>query len=253
METIIINRENPWVELTLSRSSANAINAFMLQELIEAFQEFSTDDKVRGVIITGNDNFFSAGLDVVEIYHYNKDELNNLWESFMTLTNTMTSFSKPLIAAISGHSPAGGCVLALTADYRIMSSGSFKIGLNEIPVGIIVPESIYNLYAYWLGRKNAYNAILDGKLFDPEEAKKIGLIDEIASPKKIMDIARTKMSTYISFNENAWRKSKLNCRSVLIKNSETTFEKNTTDFINQWWSPKARDILSKLISKIKKK
>ncbi|MBK7640026.1 MAG: enoyl-CoA hydratase/isomerase family protein [Bacteroidetes bacterium] len=64
---------------------------------------------------------------------------------------TISKFPKPLVAAITGHSPAGGCIIGICCDYRVMAKGNYKIGLNEIPVGIIVPKGIMALYSRCIG------------------------------------------------------------------------------------------------------
>ena len=79
-----------------------------------------------------------------------------------------TSSTKPTLRA--------SCVLAICCDYRIMAEGNFMIGLNEIPVGLIVPESIFHLYSFWIGKANAYRLLLEGRLLSPQEALKVGLV-----------------------------------------------------------------------------
>src|SRR5690606_37267710 len=121
----------------------------------------------------------------------------------------ITAFKKPVVAAINGHSPAGGCVLALACDARVMAEGKYIIGLNEIPVGIIVPNSIFKLYAFWLGTAQANRNLLDGKLFSPEEALSIGLIDELVKPESIVTADERRVRKYMAMERNTWQHSKL--------------------------------------------
>src|SRR5690606_3428918 len=141
----------------------------------------------------GKENFFSAGLDLITLFDYNVDQIREFWNLFLEATSLLASFPKPIAAAISGHSPAGGCVFALCCDYRIMAEGNFVIGLNEIPVGLIVPESIFQLYAFWIGRRNAYQNLLEGKLLTPNEAKAQGLVDDVVPANMLFNTATKKI------------------------------------------------------------
>jgi 3,2-trans-enoyl-CoA isomerase len=164
----------------------------MVNELADCIKKLEDDDNVGGVILTGKEGFFSSGIDLVEAYDYNEQESREFWVDFLVLQNVLAAFRKPIVAAISGHSPAGGCILAICCDYRVMASGAFIIGLNEIPVGIIVPDTVFNLYSFWLGRHKAYQYLMEGKLLKVNEALEAGLIDEIAAPDKLNERCYTK-------------------------------------------------------------
>src|SRR5690606_32452196 len=107
------------------------------------------------------------GLDLITLFEYDEAKIHEFWESFIALIYDLAAFPKPSIAAITGHSPAGGCVLALCCDHRVMAEGDYIIGLNEVPVGIIVPQCIFELYSFWLGSARASKFLLEGKLLAP--------------------------------------------------------------------------------------
>ncbi|HQS04401.1 MAG TPA: enoyl-CoA hydratase/isomerase family protein, partial [Daejeonella sp.] len=197
MNTIKVRIKDKIAVLSLDRGRSNAINSEMVSELHQMIINIENDDSIAGLILTGKDGFFSAGLDLIELYGYDEDQIKEFWIEFLSLVTSMVSFKKPMVAAISGHSPAGGCVLAICCDYRVMAEGKFIIGLNEVPVGIIVPESIFHLYAFWLGNAPAYRALLEGKLMNTQEALSAGLVDELVNPESILHAAERKMLTYI--------------------------------------------------------
>lgn len=88
--------------------------------------------------------------------------------------------SFPTVALINGHAPAGGCVLSLSCEYRVMLP-NFKIGLNEVPVGIVPPKFVFDCALNVLPRRQAEMALTLGTLFASDEALKLGLIDELAT------------------------------------------------------------------------
>lgn len=253
MNTIKVSIKDRLSLITMDRGKSNALNREMIIELNDMLQNISADPNIAGVIITGKAPFFSAGLDLIELYNYNEAEAESFWHLFLKFSANITAFKKPLVAAINGHSPAGGCVIALACDYRVMAEGKFIIGLNEVPVGIIVPNSIFNLYAFWLGSANASRSLLDGKLFSPDEALKIGLIDELVSPERIITAAERKVRSYMGMERNTWEQSKLSIRKDLITSTSADQGEALAIMLKQWWAPSTRSILKTIIDNLQKK
>lgn len=253
MNTISTSVKDRLAIITLSRGRANALNREMVTELQQMLINIENDDNIGGVIITGRENFFSAGLDLLELYHYNEQEIESFWNLFLAFSAKITAFKKPLVAAINGHSPAGGCVVALACDARIMAEGKFIIGLNEVPVGIVVPNSIFHLYSFWLGQANAYRNLLEGKLFSPEEALAVGLVDEVVKPESIMTAAERKVRKYMAFEANTWQQSKLNLRKDIIAITNADQSEDLKVMLKQWWSMGTRTILKSLVEGLKAK
>jgi enoyl-CoA hydratase/carnithine racemase len=253
MKTIKVSIKDRLAIITLNRAKSNAMNREMITELNDMFRNISTDANIGGVILTGQENFFSAGLDLIELYQYDEKEVRSFWELFLDFASTLTRFKKPLVAAINGHSPAGGCVMALACDARVMAEGKYIIGLNEVPVGIIVPNSIFKLYAFWIGKANASRSLLEGKLFSPEEALQAGLIDEVVKPESILTAAERRIRKYMAFEPNTWQQSKLNIRQELIAATAEDQSATLALMLEQWWAPSTRSILKTIIDNLQKK
>lgn len=253
METISIHKEDDHVIVRLNRGKSNPINTQMILELSDAFRQLEEDEEAQGVVLSGKGNFFSAGLDLPELYQYTPEEFEHFWQSFMSLVKQMLSFPKPLIASITGHSPAGGCVLAITCDYRVMSEGNYRIGLNEIPVGIIVPGYLMQLYAQWVGERNAYQFLMEGKLLLPDEAMQAGLVDEVVPLEEVEATALKKLKHYLSFNQNAWRNTKVNLRRRIIDIANEYHPGEIAAIQEHWWRPETRRMLEHFVEKLKKK
>lgn len=248
----LIKKENYGI-IQMDREKANPMNYEFIAGLRIALKNLLEDDSIHGAIINGKENFFSAGLDIPELYTYDEMQFEKFWRNFMELVCDLVAFDKPLVASINGHAPAGGCILAIGCDYRVMADGKFKIGLNEIPVGIVVPRGIFDIYSFWIGRKRAYQYIMEGKLYSPEHAKEIGLVDEIVSADKVLEAAETKLKQYLKFEQNGWRMTKRQAKQDQLKSisSISDFEMNT--FLNQWWSEPVRTIIGQFVENLKKK
>ncbi|MFC6103802.1 enoyl-CoA hydratase/isomerase family protein [Olivibacter domesticus] len=239
--------------LMLDRGTSNALNDKMVIELKKVLIEIENDESIGGLILYGKQGFFSSGLDLITLYDFDEKQMKDFWFEFLDLIKTFVAFRKPAIAAIGGHSPAGGCVLALCCDYRIMTEGEYIIGLNEVPVGIIVPDSIFDLYSFWLGRARAYRFLLEGTLLHPQRALKVGLIDEMVLPNQLHTQADKQMKKYINLNWKTWQLSKLNMRKELIAHFSQDPAEAIDMVLKQWWEPSTRSVVKTIIDNLKSK
>ena len=252
MNTIQVTIRDKTAVIGLNRGRSNPINAEMMSELTEMINNIENDENIGGLILTGKEGF-SAGLDLIELYDYSEERIRQFWIDFLELVKRLTRFKKPFITAISGHSPAGGCVLALCSDYRIMVEGKYIIGLNEVPVGIIVPDSIFQLYSFWLGQAKAYRFLLEGKLLNTQEALLHGLVDELVAEGNLATAAERQMQKYLALERNTWQQSKLNCRKELLARVNKDQSESLNKILEQWWSPSTRSILKTIINNLQKK
>jgi enoyl-CoA hydratase/carnithine racemase len=252
MNFLKTEEKNGYTILHLDRGTANVLNMEMVLEIIGWFTQAAENEECGGVILYGKGNFFSAGLDVVELYSYNEEESARFWTAFAKMTETLASFPRPLICAINGHSPAGGCIMAIASDWRVMSRGKFRIGLNEVPVGIAVPEPIFLLYSMWIGRRNAYQYLLEGKLLLPEEAYQTGLIDVLCEQEEVLAEAEKKMHVYLSMDSLTFRKTKLGLRRGILRSFREDFDDSFGETIRHWWTPGARGRIKALVESLKK-
>lgn len=238
--------------VTLNRGTANALNTEMIKEIAELFVELRGEPAVKGAIITGKDNFFSGGIDVLEVVDYDQDASRTFWRAFAHMMATLAEWSKPLATAINGHSPAGGCIIAITADFRFMAEGNFKIGLNEVPVGIVVPMPVYKLYSMWVGTRNAYQFLLQGKLLTPSEALQAGLVDAVYPQDQLLAATEAAMRQLIKLDPGTFSKTKINLRADIVHALKNDFDGSFGETLRHWWDPAARARLEGLVASLKK-
>jgi 3,2-trans-enoyl-CoA isomerase len=127
MNTLQLTIRDKLAIITLDRGRSNPINTEMITELISSVKDIEANDNIAGLIITGKEGFFSAGIDLMEVYNYNEEQSKDFWTSFMLMQTVLINFKKPFVTAITGHSPAGGCIIALCSDYRVMAAGQYLI------------------------------------------------------------------------------------------------------------------------------
>lgn len=253
MKTIHIEQKENYQILKLQRGRANPINFQMISEIRTAIKNATTDDSIRGVILTGHEHFFTAGLDVIELYHNDEAQMLAFWQNFSAMTYELAAFPKPLIAAITGHSPAGGTVLAICCDYRVMAEGKYHIGLNEIPVGIVASSNIFHLYSFWLGTGKAYACLMEGRLMSPKDALNIGLVQEVLPFEEVLAKAEEKMKQFLSFPQGTWIKTKRNARRTLLAHFNEDKEEQFSESLAQWWTPESRATMGAIVKRLTKK
>lgn len=168
-------------ELRLARPPVNAINPALCSALCQAI-DAAVDAGAEGLVLSGGPKVFSAGLDVPFLLTIQDDyqALHDAWNGFFDAARALAACPVPVAAAIAGHAPAGGCVLALCCDWRVMAEGPFTIGLNETQVGIAIPPGIMQLMQRTVGLRQAEAMLVPGMMVDSERALAIGLVDELA-------------------------------------------------------------------------
>jgi len=164
-------------EICLARPPVNALNSKLVELLTRSIKQAQSE--CDAVVLSGRDGLFSAGLDVVELMQYDRNGMTGFWTAFFELLRTTACSPVPVAAAITGHSPAGGAVICLMCDYRVMNRGDYRIGLNETRVGLIIPPVLHNTMARLTGPRVAEHMLVAGALVDSEEAFRVGLVDAL--------------------------------------------------------------------------
>ena len=153
----------------------------------------------------------------------------------------LARFTKPFICALTGHSPAGGTVIAVAADYRVMAEGEkYGIGLNEVAVNVQISTNLIEGYSFWLGKSLAYRCILEGKLLNPEEAKNANLVDEVVAIEDVLPKAEKRMRHFLQADRNIWLNTKTKLRSDWLGKLNEQSEDELNEALAIWWSPEIR-------------
>jgi len=239
--------------IELNRPKVNAINKELIQELLAQLDQTEKDDSIRGIILTGSDGVFSAGLDIISLYDKDREYMQSFWVLFSGLLLRLYSYPKIIFSAISGHSPAGGTVLSIMTDYRIMSRGNFLIGLNEVAVGLSMPIGIGKVFQSLLGERIAEKMTLMGELVNPEKAELIGLVDEIIDSQELLEHTVLTMEKWFKLPPDKQIQSKLSLRKNIINLMKKTSNEENDEFLKSWFSDECRSAMKGIINKLSKK
>ncbi len=224
------------VTVKLSRGKVNAINETVVDEMTGCLQDLAGDAGVKAVILTGTGKFFTFGFDIPEFLSYPKESFIRYLTKFTDLYAYLFLYPKPVIAALNGHTIAGGCMLAIACDYRIMVSGKAKIALNEINFGSSLFAGSVDIVKLLLGQREAEKAVYNGTMYSAEEAHRIGLIDQISSEADLEAEAKRIAGQYAEKDGVAFESIKRLLRgptSELILKRE---KDSILEFVDIWYS-----------------
>lgn len=246
MPCVELEKQNKIAIVRLNRGKVHALNEVLVDELTDCFDQLEQDQTTEAVILTGSDKFFSFGLDIPELFPYSQADFKIFLQKFTTLYKNMYLLGKPLVAAINGHCIAGGCILASTADNRIMVGGKAKIALNEASFGSTIFAGAMAILRTQVGQQNAEKIALSGAMFTPQEALEMSLVDDLCEETDLMEKALKNASRMISGYPEAYGSVKQLLRRPIVSNWEKFEPESIEQFIEIWYSPSVRENLKKI-------
>ncbi len=246
IETI---RHGAVTELRLSRPPVNAFNQALVEALLDAHKK-SVKGNSQVIVISGNEGIFSAGLDVRELLGQSRNAMQVFWGRFFELMYAMLSSPVPVIAAVTGHAPGGGGVLAIHCDYRVAAEGDFRIGLNEVQVGMLAPEPVIRVMESVVGERQAALLTMTGRLLAMQEAHAAGLVDELVPPAEVVPRALAFARELLELPPRAMNATRLAARRSLLEGRPDAAE--IRRMTEGWFSDETQASLQSLVERLSK-
>jgi enoyl-CoA hydratase/carnithine racemase len=242
----------PIVELKLARPPVNALDPALCGDLRRALAQ-AVEGDAQGIVLSGGPKVFSAGLDVPYLLRLgdDRDALFTAWDGFFSAARDLAACPVPVAAAIAGHAPAGGCVLALCCDYRVMAEGPYRLGLNETQVGLVAPEGVQHLMRRVVGPHRAERLLVGGEMVDSTRAEEIGLVDELAGIDEVGVRARLWLEALIALPRQPMLDTRAIARADLIAALQPE-RIRLENFIDAWTAPDTQAGLRALVARLGK-
>lgn len=176
--TIAINRPD----------KLNALNKTVIEELSQAIDEVINNDAIKAAIITGNGpKAFVAGADITEFLSLDSEAGKDLArKGNETVFNKIENSPKPILAAVNGFALGGGCELAMACHFRLASTNA-KFGQPEVNLGLIPGYGGTQRLTQLVGKGKAMELMMTGALIDAEEARSLGLVNEVTAPEFLLE------------------------------------------------------------------
>ncbi len=211
--------------LTLNNGKVNAISPDLITAFNRCLDQAQQDRAI--VIITGQPGILSGGYDL-KVMTSSPENAFSLVALGSTLTRRMLAHPYPIIVACPGHAIAKGAFLLLAADYRIGTEGAFKIGLNEVLIGMTMHHAGIELARDRLSKPAFQRSVINGELFSPADAVHAGFLDIVVAAEQLMETALATATQMKGINMNAHKKTKLKVRKELLQALDAAIELDKT-------------------------
>jgi enoyl-CoA hydratase len=245
-ETLSIEVRDGLATVRLDRTHGNAINGSLTRELGQACRELAEDPAVRGLLLAAAGRIFCPGLDLQELVGLSRDEMERFVHGFVGTVAEMYAFPKPMVAAIHGHAIAGGCVLTLAADWRVLRRGAM-IGLNEVRVGVPLPFGVAMILRESVPRTHLEEVALLGKNYCDDEALAAGLVHEVLGREEFEPRCRDRLAGFASRDLGALMITKRYLRSSILERIRQQDAARVPEFLDAWFRPETRARIEKLV------
>ena len=222
----------------LSCGKANALNPHSLAAIERALDDVGGRG-ARGVVLTGYARFFSAGLDLVHLYGLERDAMDGFMAWFDTVMLRLFAFPRPVVAAVAGHAVAGGAILALACDARVMGAAAGRFGLNEIRLGVPFPASALEIVRHTVPAGSVAEVLYEGELYEPRAALVRGLVSEVVEGD-VVEAARQACVRLASAPTNAFGTIKAALKAPAVERARATLQPLRRAFVDAWYAPEAR-------------
>jgi Delta3-Delta2-enoyl-CoA isomerase len=236
-------------ELRLNRPPVNALAPELISALLHSVQMAPRDGK-RALVLSGSPGMFSAGLDVPLLLELDRPAIDAVWRDFYELMNALASSPIPIAAAITGHAPAGGTVLALFCDWRVAAEGSFKIGLSEVQVGLPLPPVIFRALRRLVGARRAERLAVAGLLLSPADAATMGLIDEVVPPEQVVERAVRWCQDLLALPSAAMSLTRNQARADVIGEFNRDIDGEVVEVCSWWWNQETQASLHSMVEQL---
>jgi enoyl-CoA hydratase len=170
--------------LRLAHGKASALDVELLDALARELEGAAED--VRALVLTGTGSIFCAGVDLFRLTREGADYVRRFLPLLSRFVRTLFAFPRPVVAAANGHAIAGGCVLVLAADARLMAEGAGRVGVPELLVGVPFPAAALEVVRFAVPRDRVQSLIYTGRTLSPQEALTAGLVDEVVAPGELL-------------------------------------------------------------------
>jgi enoyl-CoA hydratase/carnithine racemase len=251
MRLIDCEIENGLLIVTLARGKANAINSEMIDQLNAALDEARRNEAVRGMVIASRSpGFFSTGFDVKEVFHYSRDLLPGFFSRFLDFFDGLRQMPKPVVAAVAGHAYAGGAMMSLACDERVMADGKYGFAVNGINIGIVFSPALLRLGIDGLGLRHAKELLMEARTFSPREAFEIGIAHELTAPEDVLPRAKQRAARLCSKPATAFGAMKRSFFEITAGEASRRERETLHHFVERWFRPESVKLRQTLIDSL---
>ena len=238
--------------LRVEHGKVNAIDTELLTELAERLDEIERSS-ATAVVLTGTGKAFSAGVDLFRVLDGGQAYVDGFLTALSATLLRLFTFPRPVVAAVNGHAIAGGCIVVWTCDYKVMAEGTGRVGVTELLVGVPFPAAPLEIVRFAVPGQYVQEVLYTGQTYDPGEAHRRGLVDEVVAPEALLDRACAVATRFGAIPADAFRIVKKQLRAPVLDRSQRYAETTDGEGRRVWSSPEIhatiRDYLQRTLGK----
>lgn len=232
----------------MAAGKGNAISLDFATAFIEALAEIERSP-AKAAILTGTANVFCAGVDLPAILAGGPDYVRKFIPALQQSFERLVLFPKPIVAAINGHAIAGGMILMLACDQRLLARGRARVGLTEVRVGVEFPAWALETARFATPPQHFSTLVCAGRTYEPEEAFSHGLVDELVEPERLMDRAYEIADELAAIPAETFTTTKRSVRRPLIEAARRQAALEDAALIEKWASPETLEKIAEFASR----
>ena len=239
--------------LTMQHGKANAMDTTFCEDILKRLDELRTSP-ARAIVITGQGNIFSAGVDLVRALDGGPDYFRQFLPPLRRAFEAVFFYEKPIVAAVNGHAMAGGCVLTCAADRRLMAQGTGRIGITELLVGVPFPVIALEIMRFATAPQHFERIVFSGATFAPEAAVGLGLVDEVVGADALLARAIAAAEVLAALGPEAFALTKRQTREPVRERLERDGPRFDPAVDALWYAPETaariRDYVARTFKKM---
>ena len=233
--------------LRLNNGVTNAISPELVDDLAGKVKQIKSEFK--GMVLAGGDKFFCIGFDLPKLLQLDRPEMSEFYDRFNQAVLDLYTLSMPTACAIAGHATAGGAIIALSSDFRFVSSGRRFIGLNEVKIGLPIPCLTDLMLRQIVGDRCATELMFRGEFVEPEEAHRISLVDDVFTPQDLEEKVVGKIVELAALPTYGIKVIKDNRVEAVRSRYEEKRSADSDWFLNCWFNPAVQELLEEAAKK----
>jgi len=231
------------LEVVLEGPGKNALGSALMRSLLDALRSAAGEP----VLLRGAGDAFCAGLNLKEMAALDAAGMQTFLALLEEMVQALYEYPGPTVAAVNGHAVAGGCVLVLGCDWRVMSAApAARIGLNEIAIGARFPPRTWAMVKARVPAASIERVVLGAQLVDPASALALGLVDELAADP--VAAAQERIALLARHPRDAYAVAKRNIRGSLAPGADA-LERWAREDLAAWTSPAFRALIERQLKR----
>ncbi|HET9986268.1 MAG TPA: enoyl-CoA hydratase/isomerase family protein [Longimicrobiales bacterium] len=233
--------------IRLAHGKANALDV----ELLEALQrELERTAGADAVVITATGSIFSAGVDLFRLTTEGEPYVRRFFPLLCSFVHDLFALPRPVVVAANGHAIAGGAIMVMAADYRLMADGNGRIGVPELLVGVPFPAAPLEVVRFAVPPHRLQSFIYTGETLRPRDALALGIVDEVVDPPGLEARARDIAERLAALPPANFRLTKQALRADTLERIRRDSERWDAEALETWTAPETHRRITEYLERV---